>query len=1003
MAFADAGGLGTANSNTSGTTLVITTTQTANVGDLIVVGSAWDNTSTGDTDRSEHLKVTDSAGNVYTIVKSVENAQAAAAAGAHALLAICVVKTQLSSGGTITVTSDTSRTAKAASANLFTISSSEVAVADCEIGLHDAADPGALTLPTSFTTLRSREYLEIYVLAAEGPNTDAYTWDSNQTQMTDDGSAGSMHLRWSYRIATLTTDTVDVTSTTADRDYAAIFAALFEYEPFGFPQTSTLDTFTRANEDPVSGGGNWETTAAANPLALISNAVGDNTANVVEMSNWTATFTDDTECGITHTQRNTAIGAGPGLILGVQDQGSNNWDGYRLRRRESLVGSGHDLLQMQRILNNAVGRNMLQWIGLGAPAAGDKYGFRRFQDIIEVWWSPNGSGAWSFLGAQEEVGQLPAGGKIGALATAGSAVTGTRMDDFFGGDIDAIDNLNVPFISSVTAVHPPTLKPQLPIPFIASASSVFAPTLSDAAAAAELDIPFISSETRLFPPMSLFTDRVGVGAGNGGELFTIVLAPNGTVETATLAFDISDTAGTLQVTGGGGFPTASFVVTIDDEVLRLAPRSGANYRILERGVSNTTPAAHSAGATVTWDDTYDMAIAAGDDINAEFTADIDDSGSFTYPGWLIAFDASQAYIGSDRYPMHVTEVVGVFAAGDGVTGTSKIDGPQPNAIASAAATSDDCPAALSNPARIQTDIVIGDVAVVRYTNPEASMLKLGPRATSLQSWFGLKRVDSDDNDVTLTDPNGTVVDGSVNGEWFDPLGPGIAPDTGTPTPNDVPYTSVTLDGDERTFTHGGTPSPPNFEEQGWPMCALAVRQGTRRIPFWRSWDWHDFGWVYAGFAADATFCQMLVNRNGIVFPISGVPDVSLPGPQDIDGPDAVWDVGDYYFGASWYVAIFSTPYLVVGPLIGQPGQDPPPFPIVPVVSFPGGIPHIDSPEPNPQVEGGSGGGISPPSGLAGIFASSGEPAGAAGGAGSFSAGMVGISHIRKRGPMGSSS
>ena len=50
-----------------------------------------------------------------------------------------------------------------------------------------------------------KEVLYLHALAAEGPNTDAYTWDSNYTQIAGDGTTGGaddfdMHIRGGYRI-----------------------------------------------------------------------------------------------------------------------------------------------------------------------------------------------------------------------------------------------------------------------------------------------------------------------------------------------------------------------------------------------------------------------------------------------------------------------------------------------------------------------------------------------------------------------------------------------------------------------------------------------------------------------------------------------------------------------------------------------------------------------------------------------------------------------------------
>ena len=520
--------------------------------------------------------------------------------------------------------------------------------------------------------------------------------------------------------------------------------------------------------------------------------------------------------------------------------------------------------------------------------------------------------------------------------------------------------VDTPFISSITAVYALELPAEIDLPFIPSITALYALTMP------VVNPPFISSVTRLFGIFSLFNpDATFAGPGNGGETFAVRLAPNGTSETATLTANITATDTLLELTGDGALPsTVPFCLTIDAEVVYVVQIAAGSYRIRGRGVSNTTPAAHTASATVTWTDHYDMAITAGLDIAHQFTADIASSGSVTYPGWLICYDSSQAYLGGSRYPMHVASVLGVFDAGAGSTGTNRCDAAQPNAIATAVGISDDCPAALSNPSRISSDILSGDVAVVRYTNPEASVLDLGPRAVALQSWFGLKRVNAGGSDVTFTDPNGIVVDttggegtytGSVNGEWFEPSAIGIGPDTGLPTPNPEPFTTVTLPGADRDFTR--------TVEKGWPICCLAVRQGNRRVPFWQSYDWHNFNYVYPGFGVDDTYAQILINRNGV----SGAePETELPGTQDIDGPNAVWDDATYYFGASWYVAIFNGPYLVVGPSIGgTPTLEASTVPnLVPTVSFaPLTLaPTVTEPPATPVIEGGSGGGISPAAG-----------------------------------------
>ena len=524
------------------------------------------------------------------------------------------------------------------------------------------------------------------------------------------------------------------------------------------------------------------------------------------------------------------------------------------------------------------------------------------------------------------------------------------------------------FITSVTVVYTPTLSGggEIDVPFISSNTVVYAPSLS-------LIVPFIHSHTHVWSIYSIFDpNKTYGGPGNGGEAFALRLNANGVTDTAALAVSLGVGISTMTLTGDSAFPVGkNHIVTIDSEQILVFNRGGGSYSIHGRGMGNTTAAAHTAGATVSWGDTYDQAIAATDDIAHEFTADINSTGSFTYPGWLICFDSSQAYLSGDRYPFHVTEVEGVFDAGAGTGGTNRCDQAQPNAVCAPATTSDYCPAALSNPARISSDIAIGDVAVVRYTNPEATVLDLGPRAVTLQSWFGLMRVSTSNVDVTFTDPNGIVVDttgtydtftGSVNGVFAEPLPLqiGIAPDASDaagfaiPTPGTVPWETVTLPGTDRKMTFGS--GGGGYNRAGWPICCLSVRQGNRRVPFWQSWDWRDYSYVYTGFGTDAVYAQLLINRNGIVF--DSVPAVDLPGPQDIDGPDAVWDDATYFFGCSWYVVLFNGPYIVHGPTIGgtiSGGGGSGTGGYSPGVTFPGGGgPVISVP---PFIEGGSGGGI----------------------------------------------
>ncbi len=418
---------------------------------------------------------------------------------------------------------------------------------------------------------------------------------------------------------------------------------------------------------------------------------------------------------------------------------------------------------------------------------------------------------------------------------------------------------------------------------------------------------------------------------------------------------ITSSGSLLTLTADSGLPaTNAFVVAIDDETMYVQKIGAGLYKITRRALGNTTAASHTAGADVTWTDTYDMAVDVTEPANESFVEDLT-----TYYGFVISFDSTQAYLGGDRYPFHVTELLGVFPHGDGIAG-SKLDGVQPNAVCVPTGVSNDCPSALSFPARIDDNITSGDVAVVRYTNPEATPLELGARSAAIQTWYGLKRVNDDDTvDVTLTDPDGNIVDGTAEIALFNPPGR---------------FVTTTLPGNDRTFTYG----PPRYSEKGWPIGAVAIRQGTRRVPYWESVDWHNFNFVYSGFHADATYVQVVINRNGFIWD-DPVPSVDLPGPQNITGPNAIWDDGTYYFSTAWYVAISAQAIIYTGPTLnpggggggggGGSGGTGPGGGGGGTVTFPPGDDPVITPPEEEVIEGGSGGGLDPPAAGVGLFAS----------------------------------
>lgn len=239
MAFASVGTLGSiVTPKSAGTTSVITVSADANVGNLVAVGSAWDNAGTTDAETSQ-LSIADSAGNTWTKVAEYTRSAGAANDGVTVGLWVSVITSQLTSGaGTITVTSSSSRTAKASAAWEYSLAESSVAVEDYEVNGIDVGDPPSIAL----AGMASREYLLLHV-GGEGRGS-TWTADGDYTarhdvETTGGGSATNVNLFMADRIATLTGDTVDAASNT-DTIIGQIIAAI--YEVAGGDVTALPDT-----------------------------------------------------------------------------------------------------------------------------------------------------------------------------------------------------------------------------------------------------------------------------------------------------------------------------------------------------------------------------------------------------------------------------------------------------------------------------------------------------------------------------------------------------------------------------------------------------------------------------------------------------------------------------------------------------------------------------------------------------------------------------------------
>lgn len=228
------------SSKTSGTSIVsgAQSTYLPVYGDVIVVSVNCDNTQTTDGDSTTVTSVTDPKGNVYTRLKEFTNGNGTAATGATCSLWACLcVTVGWDSTDTITANHATLLTRVIRGA-AFTPTNASGGWQDptTASNVGDAADPASFSLtPTN----GNREYLWLFLLCCEGPNTDTDTTDAGNgwTRLYVNGTSGSTAQTNIYgplgmQITTAASRTVDWTHTA--QDYAQVLVALIENNPLPY-------------------------------------------------------------------------------------------------------------------------------------------------------------------------------------------------------------------------------------------------------------------------------------------------------------------------------------------------------------------------------------------------------------------------------------------------------------------------------------------------------------------------------------------------------------------------------------------------------------------------------------------------------------------------------------------------------------------------------------------------------------------------------------------------
>lgn len=189
------------------------------------------------------------------------------------------------------------------------------------------------------------------------------------------------------------------------------------------PATILRDNFNRANENPVSQGGEWAKNgnSAAN-MRVVSNAVNATAVNATGAFRTNETYGPDSEACLDITTAPTGTGFIGVLINLVGVAGSATWSGYYIVATATNV-------QIQKIDNAGAGTT-----GLGSAAtalvAGDKILGRYFDGSLYGWVFIAATSTWTMFASAADT-TYKRTGKIGMRGSGTVYVT----DNFIGGDV----------------------------------------------------------------------------------------------------------------------------------------------------------------------------------------------------------------------------------------------------------------------------------------------------------------------------------------------------------------------------------------------------------------------------------------------------------------------------------------------------------------------------------------------------------------------------------------
>lgn len=234
MAIASKGTMGTGASSTSNASYSMTTaTTTLAVGDVAILTSISDNTTTVDGDNSEVTSVTDSAGNRWTKLGEYTNSPGGVAAdGVTCSVWMTKCTAQLNTGGTITINFNGNRTDKCCSAFAYTVAAGKVLNRAAPLVTSEVNAANGFG-SSAFSGLVSQQRLYYRGLGKEANSTTDITVSGSFTLISmtrSRNNAAAVIVRGEFRINTSTGETSNPTLAVSG-DTAGLFFALDEVTP----------------------------------------------------------------------------------------------------------------------------------------------------------------------------------------------------------------------------------------------------------------------------------------------------------------------------------------------------------------------------------------------------------------------------------------------------------------------------------------------------------------------------------------------------------------------------------------------------------------------------------------------------------------------------------------------------------------------------------------------------------------------------------------------------